>query len=278
MKKISKLTLSLVLVLSIFTLSACGNSKNTNTATDSKEEDNKIVIGVSPTPHAEIIENLQDEFKKEGLDVEVVVFDDYVQPNVQLDSGDLDANFFQHKPYFDSFVEEHNLELDVLGYVHVEPMGVYSKEFKSLDDVIDGAEVIIPNDASNGSRALLLLEKNGLIKLKDPTDIMATEKDIVENPKNLKFVPMDAQNIPRAFEDAGLGIINSNFAIPAGLDPYKDSLAIEDKDSPYANLVAVKKGDAEKEKFQKFLKVLHSEENKKFIEEKYKGAVVPAFK
>lgn len=274
MKKFSKLTLSFILVLSLLILSACNNKKDSA----SNENNNKIIIGVSPTPHAEIIENLKEDFENEDLDVEIVNFDDYVQPNIQLDSNDLDANFFQHKPYFDSFTKEHNLDLEVLGYIHLEPMAVYSTKFKSIDEVTDGSEVIIPNDPSNGSRALLLLEKNGLIKLKDKENIMSTEKDITENPKNLKFIPMDAQNIPRSYEDAELGIINSNFAIPAGLNPYKDSLAIEDEDSPYANLIAVKKGNAQQEKFQKFLKVLQSEKNKTFIEEKYKGAIIPAFK
>ena len=260
MKKII-LALSLFLAL---TLTACGEAKNGNVnaeknekvTEESKNDDNKIVVGVSPTPHGEIVEGLKDEFEKEGLDVEVVNFDDYIQPNLQLESGDLDANYFQHKPYLDSFTEERNIEnLEVLGYVHIEPMALYSEKYKSVDEIEDGSEIIIPNDPSNGAR----------------------EKDIKENPKNLKFTAMDAPSIAQVYKDSGAAVINSNFAIAQGLDPVKDSIKIESKDSPYANLVAVRKEDVEKEKFKKFIKVLNSEESKKFIEEKFEGAVIPAF-
>ena len=206
------------------------------------------------------------------------IFDDYIQPNLQLEAGDLDANYFQHKPYLDSFTEERNIDdLDVLGYGHIEPMAIYSEKYKSVDEIEDGAEIIIPNDPSNGARALILLEDAGLIKLKDKTNLNSTEKDIAENPKNLKFTAMDAPSIAQVYKDAGAAVINSNFAIGQGLDPTKDSIFLEPTDSPYANLVAIRKEDADKEKFKKFLKVLNSEEAKKFIEEKFKGAVIPAF-
>lgn len=282
MKKII-LALSLFLAL---TLTACGEVKNGNVnaeknekvTEESKNDDNKIVVGVSPTPHGEIVEGLKDEFEKEGLDVEVVNFDDYIQPNLQLESGDLDANYFQHKPYLDSFTEERNIEnLEVLGYVHIEPMALYSEKYKSVDEIEDGSEIIIPNDPSNGARALILLEDAGLIKLEDKKNLNSTEKDIKENPKNLKFTAMDAPSIAQVYKDSGVAVINSNFAIAQGLDPVKDSIKIESKDSPYANLVAVRKEDVEKEKFKKFIKVLNSEESKKFIEEKFEGAVIPAF-
>lgn len=282
MKKII-LALSLFLAL---TLTACGEAKNGNVnaeknekvTEESKNDDNKIVVGVSPTPHGEIVEGLKDEFEKEGLDVEVVNFDDYIQPNLQLESGDLDANYFQHKPYLDSFTEERNIEnLEVLGYVHIEPMALYSEKYKSVDEIEDGSEIIIPNDPSNGARALILLEDAGLIKLEDKKNLNSTEKDIKENPKNLKFIAMDAPSIAQVYKDSGAAVINSNFAIAQGLDPVKDSIKIELKDSPYANLVAVRKEDVEKEKFKKFIKVLNSEESKKFIEEKFEGAVIPAF-
>lgn len=282
MKKII-LALSLFLAL---TLTACGEAKNgivnaeknEKVTEESKNDDNKIVVGVSPTPHGEIVEGLKDEFEKEGLDVEVVNFDDYIQPNLQLESGDLDANYFQHKPYLDSFTEERNIEnLEVLGYVHIEPMALYSEKYKSVDEIEDGSEIIIPNDPSNGARALILLEDAGLIKLEDKKNLNSTEKDIKENPKNLKFTAMDAPSIAQVYKDSGAAVINSNFAIAQGLDPVKDSIKIESKDSPYANLVAVRKEDVEKEKFKKFIKVLNSEESKKFIEEKFEGAVIPAF-
>lgn len=282
MKKII-VALSLVLAL---TLTACGGAKKENTkaegnkavAEETKDGDNKIVIGVSPTPHGEIIEGLKDEFKGQGLDVEVVNFDDYVQPNLQLEAGDLDANYFQHKPYLDSFVEERGIKnLAVLGYVHIEPMALYSEKYKSIDEIKDGSEIIIPNDPSNGARALILLEDAGLIKLKDKTNLNLTEKDIAENPKNLKFTAMDAPSIVQVYKDAGAAVINSNFAIGKDLDPTKDSIFLESKDSPYANLVAIRKEDAEKEKFKKFIGVLNSDAAKKLIEEKFKGAVIPAF-
>ena len=276
MKNFKKLFLLGSVVLSL-ALTGCGGAKKEE-AEAPADADNKIVIGVSPTPHGEIIEGLKPEFEKEGLDVEVVNFDDYIQPNLQLEAGDLDANYFQHKPYLDSFVEERNIEnLDVLGYVHIEPMALYSEKYKSVEEIEDGAEIIIPNDPSNGARALILLEDAGLIKLKDKTNLNSTEKDIAENPKNLKFTAMDAPSIAQVYKDAGAAVINSNFAIGQGLAPTKDSIFLESTDSPYANLVAIRKEDAEKEKFQKFLKVINSDAAKKLIEEKFEGAVIPAF-
>lgn len=278
MKNFKKLFLLGSMVLSL-ALTGCGGAKKDDAKSEVPADgDNKIIIGVSPTPHGEIIEGLKPEFEKEGLDVEVVNFDDYIQPNLQLEAGDLDANYFQHKPYLDSFTEERNIDnLDVLGYVHIEPMALYSEKYKSVDEIEDGAEIIIPNDPSNGARALILLEDAGLIKLKDKTNLNSTEKDIAENPKNLKFTAMDAPSIAQVYKDSGAAVINSNFAIGQGLDPTKDSIFLEPTDSPYANLVAIRKEDADKEKFQKFLKVLNSEESKKFIEETFKGAVIPAF-
>lgn len=240
-------------------------------------EDNKIVLGVSPVPHEEIIEALMPRLQEAGLDVELVAFDDYVQPNIALDQGDLDANYFQHKPYLDNFSSERNLKLSSIGAVHIEPMGFYSAKVKSMDELKDGDEILIPNDPSNGARALLLFEKNGLIKLNDPTNPNVTEADITENPKNLKFTALDAANIANTYKDVAGGVINSNFALGAGLVPGKDSIIIEDKDSPYANIVAVRTGEENKEKFKVLMDVLHSEDCKKFIEEKYQGSIHPAF-
>lgn len=278
MKNFKKLFLLGSVILSL-ALTGCGGAKKDDAKKDAPSDgDNKIVIGVSPTPHGEIIEGLKSEFEKEGLDVEVVNFDDYIQPNLQLEAGDLDANYFQHKPYLDSFTEERNIDnLDVLGYVHIEPMALYSEKYKSVDEIEDGAEIIIPNDPSNGARALILLEDAGLIKLKDKTNLNSTEKDIAENPKNLKFTAMDAPSIAQVYKDSGAAVINSNFAIGQGLDPTSDSIFLESTESPYANLVAIRKEDADKEKFQKLLKILNSEEAKTFIEETFKGAVIPAF-
>ena len=285
MKKIFTLLLALTLLTSLV---ACNNSTgNTNndkaetgseTKTETKtDDDNKIIIGVSPVPHAEITEALKDEFAKEGLDVEVKVFDDYVQPNLALDQGDIDANYFQHIPYLINFAKERGLNLENLGSVHIEPMGLYSDKIKSLDELKDGDEVLIPSDPSNGRRALLLLEKNGLITLKDDTKEDITEKDIDQNTKNLKFTPIEAANIPNVYKDAALAAINTNFALGAGLNPSADAIALEDKDSPYANIIAVRKGDETKDKFQKLIKVFQSDACKKFIEDTYKGEIYPAF-
>lgn len=285
MKKIFTLLLALTLLTSLV---ACNNSTgntnkndaetNTETKTEAQtDDDNKIIIGVSPVPHAEITEALKDEFAKEGLDVEVKVFDDYVQPNLALDQGDIDANFFQHIPYLENFAKERGLSLENLGSVHIEPMGLYSDKIKSLDELKDGDEVLIPSDPSNGRRALLLLEKNGLITLKDDTKEDITEKDIDQNTKNLKFTPIEAANIPNVYKDAALAAINTNFALGAGLNPSADALALEDKDSPYANIIAVRKGDETKDKFQKLIKVFQSDACKKFIEDTYKGEIYPAF-
>lgn len=271
-----KLLLVGALLLSL-TLSACGGAKKEETK-ESAKDDNKIVIGVSPTPHAEIIEGLQDEFKKAGLDVEAVNFDDYVQPNLQLSSADIDANYFQHEPYFNEFTKERKIDnLSILGFVHTEPMAVYSKSLKDLKDLKDGDEIIIPNDPTNGARALILLEEAGVIKLKDKNNFNSTENDILENPKNIKFVAMDAPTIPKSYTDAAAAVINSNYAIGAELDPAKDSIFLEKKDSPYANLVAVRTEDKDKEKFKKLIEVLNSEACKKLIEEKFNGVIFPAF-
>lgn len=278
MKKILAVVgLSLALV-------GCGNGAqkanqagNAKEATKTEVADNTIKIGVSPTPHAEIIEALQPQFEEAGLKVEAVVFDDYIQPNEQLAAGDLDANYFQHGPYLEEFTKQNNLELTSVGNVHIEPMGVYSDKVKTVEEIKDGGEILIPNDATNGGRALLLLEQAGLIKLKDSSNLLSTEADIVENSKNLKFVAMEAQNIPNTYKDAELAVINANYALGAGLVPSKDALLLESGDSPYANLVAVRTGEEGQEKFKKLIEVLNSDGAKKVIEEKFEGAVVPAF-
>ena len=244
---------------------------------DALKDDNKVVLGVSPVPHEEIVESLKPKFEEAGLDVKIVAFDDYVQPNIALSEGDLDANYFQHKPYLDAFCAERNLKLTSLGGVHIEPMGFYSAKIKSLDELKDGDEILIPNDPSNGARALLLLEKNGLITLKNPDDPNVTEADIEKNEKNLKFTPLDAATIPNAYKDVAGAVINSNFALGAGLTPGKDSIIIEDKDSPYTNIVVVRTGEEKKEKFIVLMEILQSEDTKKFIEEKYEGSIHPTF-
>ena len=191
--------------------------------------------------------------------------------------GELDANFFQHEPYMNTFKEENNIDIVSIGGVHIEPMGLYSNKHDSIDDLPDGCEIAIPNDPTNGGRALLLLEKYDLIKLDEEAGILATENDIVENPKNIKIVPLEAAQLPRVLDDVDGAIINGNYALEAGLVPTKDSLILEDKDSPYANIVAVRAGEENEEKFKKLMEALRSDKMRKFIEETYEGGVIPAF-
>jgi D-methionine transport system substrate-binding protein len=258
----------LITILSFSFLTGCGKGKN---------DENLIRIGVSPEPHKKIVELVKDDLEKEGIKVEIIEFTDYIKPNLALSEGELDASFFQHEPYMNSFKEEKNIDIVSIGGVHIEPMGLYSSKYKSIDEIKDGSEIAIPNDATNGGRALLLLEEHGIIKLKDGVDILATENDIVENPKNLKFRPLEAAILPRVLNDVDGAIINGNYALEANLVPTKDAILLEDKDSPYANIIAIRGGEENQERFKKLMKALQSDKVKKFIEENYKGGVIPAF-
>lgn len=237
----------------------------------------KLKVGASPVPHAQLLQLVKDDLKNQDIDLEIIELTDYVTPNLLLDSKELDANFFQHKPYLDTFSKEKNLKLAIAGNIHVEPLGVYSKKVNKLEDLKKGGVVAIPNDPTNGGRALILLNNKGIIKLKNPTDLLATEFDIVENKNNLKFKSLDAAQIPRALTDVDLAVVNGNYALEAGLNPLTEALIIEGKESPYANLVAVREGDEKREDIQKLIKALQSEKVKEFIEVTYKGAVVTAF-
>ena len=237
----------------------------------------KLIVGATQVPHAEILEVVKPMLAKEGVELDIKVFSDYVQPNLQLADKELDANFFQHKPYLDTFNKDRGTQLVSVGLVHVEPFGGYSRKLKSVADLPSGATVAIPNDPSNSGRALLLLQKQGLIKLKDPANIVATPLDIVENPKKLKFQELEAAMLPRALDDVALALINTNYALEAGLVPTKDALFIEGADSPYANLVAARDDNKNSPAIKKLVDALHTAEVKQFILETYKGAVVPAF-
>lgn len=236
-----------------------------------------LTIGVSPVPHADIVNFVAPTLKNQGIEVKVVEFSDYVQPNLSLADKELDANFFQHKPYLDEFAESRGLKLESLVAVHIEPMGVYSKSVKKVEDLAEGAKIAIPNDPTNGGRALKVLETAGLIKLKADAGILATPNDIVENPKKLSFLEIEAAQLPRALDDVAAAVINSNFALGANLNPTKDAIAIESKDSPYANIVAIRAGESNREDLQKLKAVLTSPEVKKFLEDKFQGSIVPAF-
>jgi len=266
-----------ILLISLLALTVVGCSKETSQSKTSDETTEVIRIGVTPEPHGKIVESIKDDLEKEGIKIEIVEFTDYVTPNLALADGDLDANFFQHEPYLNDFIKEKNVDLVSIGSIHIEPMGLYSSKYKSIDQIEDGAEIAIPSDATNGGRALLLLEKTGLIKLDDKAGILATEKDIVDNPKNLKFTPLEAAQLPRVLQDVDGAVINGNYALESGLIPTKDAIFLEDKSSPYANIVVVRKGEEHQEKFKKLMKALQSDEVKQFIEENYEGGVIPAF-
>jgi len=237
----------------------------------------KLVVGATQVPHAEILEVVKPALAKQGVDLDIKVFSDYVQPNLQLADKQLDVNFFQHQPYLDTFNKDRKTNLVSVGPVHVEPFGGYSKHVKNLAEIKDGAAIAIPNDPSNSGRALLLLQKQGLIKLNPAAGITATPLDIVENPRHLKFRELDAAILPRSLDDVALALINTNYALEAGLVPTRDALFIEGADSPYANIVVARQDNKDAPAVRKLVEALHSEAVRKFIAEKYKGAVVPAF-
>ncbi|NYT44390.1 MetQ/NlpA family ABC transporter substrate-binding protein [Pollutimonas thiosulfatoxidans] len=236
-----------------------------------------LSVAATPVPHAELLEFVKPALAKDGIELDIKVFTDYVQPNQQVADGHIDVNFFQHQPYLDSFNKERGTKLVTVGLVHVEPFGAYSSKIKDIKDLKDGALVALPNDPSNGARALLLLQKEGLIKLKDPTNILATSRDISENPKKLKFKELEAATLPRILPDVDLALINTNYALEAGLNPVKDALFIEGAESPYANIIVTDESRKDDASIASLVKALNTPEVKKFIEEQYKGAIVPAF-
>ncbi|WP_394559976.1 MetQ/NlpA family ABC transporter substrate-binding protein [Aquipseudomonas alcaligenes] len=237
----------------------------------------EISVAATAVPHAELLEFVKPALAKEGVELKIKVFTDYVQPNVQVAEGRLDANFFQHQPYLDEFNASRGTTLVSIAGVHVEPFGAYSSKIKNLADLPQGAQVVIPNDATNGGRALLLLQKAGVIKLKDGAGITATVKDIAENPKAIKVRELEAATLPRVLAQVDLALINTNYALEAGLNPTKDALVIEGADSPYVNILVTTSEKKDNADLQKLAKALHTPEVKKFIADKYKGAVVPAF-
>jgi D-methionine transport system substrate-binding protein len=256
-------------------LAACGSSDDSSSAASS----DTLKVGVSPVPHGEILKYVADNLAAaESLKIEIVEFDDYVQPNVALQEKQLDANYFQHIPYLEEEVASKGYKFKALAPVHIEPLGVYSKTVKNIADVPAGGVVGIPNDPSNSGRALNLLAANGLLTLKDGVGVKATVADIATNPKNLDIKALDAAQLPRSLEDTAISVINGNYAIETGLKPATDSLALESgSDNPYANLVVVREGEEGDARVAKLEKLLHSAEVKKFIEDKYQGSVLAAF-
>ena len=275
-------------VLGSFALTACGGNSATGSsaatsgaATSSSASNGTVItVGASPSPHAEILKAVEDEIKAAGYELKVVEYNDYVQPNVALSEGDLDANYFQHKPYLDNYNQENGTDLVSAAAIHFEPMGIYAGKSSDIKNVPDGAKIAVPSDATNEARALLLLQDQGVLKLKDGVGLEATKNDIAENPHNVEFVEVEAASVPRTLQDADFGVINGNYALSAGLDTTA-TLASEGAGSEaaktYANIVAVRKGEDQTDKTKALVKALTSDTAKKFIENQYKGSVIPVF-
>ncbi|QNR96884.1 MetQ/NlpA family ABC transporter substrate-binding protein [Stenotrophomonas sp. 169] len=259
------LLLSLVAALA---LSACGKSGDAS---------QKLVVAATAVPHAEILDVVKPMLKEQGVELDVRVFNDYVQPNDQLVQKQVDVNYFQTEPYLDAYNRDRKTDLVTVVGVHIEPFGAYSRNVKSLDELRDGADVVIPNDPSNNSRALILLHNAGVIQLKDPKNALATQRDITANPKHLKFRELDSAMLPRVLDQVDLALINTNYALDAGLNPTQDALAIESKDSPYVNFLVARTDNKDDARVQKLAAALTSPQVKEFIAQKYKGAVLPAF-
>jgi D-methionine transport system substrate-binding protein len=274
-----KWILSILLVVVLAALAACGSD-----SASSKQEkaegllsDGKLVVGVTAGPHEQILEKVKELGEKKGLKIELKVFNEYVMPNVALAEKELDLNVFQHEPYLNAFKEDRNLDLVKVGDTVNFPMGIYSTSVKDVKDLKKGAKIGLPNDPTNGARALILFEQAGLIKLKDGVGVKATLKDIEENKNDYQFIELEASQIPRQLEELDAAAINTNFAIEHGFVPSKDSIFIEPKDSPWVNIAAVRSESKDDEAVQQFLDLYHSDEVKKFIEETFQGSVVASW-
>lgn len=272
--------LSLASVLAAGALVGCGSkeSADSSASTDETADLETITVAASATPHSEILEAAKEALKEQGYDLQVTVFDDYVQPNEVVESGDFDANYFQHVPYLDSFNEEHGTHLVDAGDIHYEPFGIYPGTKSSLDDIAEGDVIAIPNDTTNEARALLLLQDNGLLTLKDGVGLEATVNDIIDNPHNIDFEELEAAQVARVANEVAYVVLNGNYALEAGFSVAKDSIAYESTDSvaaeTYVNIIAVYEGHENDAKIKALVDVLKSDDIKKFIEDTYDGAVV----
>lgn len=273
MKRKSVLSLILVGVIAVGMI-GCSNSSK-----ESVNDDKIIKIGVSPVPHKEIVEQIVPDLEAKGYTVEIIEYSDYVQPNVALDEGELDANYFQHIAYLNSFNKDKGTKITYTAEIHLEPMAGFSKKYKSIDEIKDGDKVALPNDPSNEARALRVLESAGLIKVK--AGELVTPADITENNKNLEFVEFEAAQLPRVLDEFAIAVINGNYALEAGLDATKDAIVVEDKNADVLkerrNVLAVREGSESTQKIKDLTEAMTSDKVKKFIEDKYKGAVVPVF-
>lgn len=278
MKKRSILTAIIAGIVSIG-LIGCGNSEGSSNDSSSNGDDKVIKVGVSPVPHKEIMEVAKPLLEAKGYTVEIVEFTDYVLPNTALESGEIDANYFQHIAYLNSFNADNGTHLTYTAEIHLEPMGAFSKKYKTVDEVEEGAVVAVPDDPSNEARALRVLAAAGLIEVNDGE--LITTADITSNPKNLEFKELEAATLPRVLEDVDIAVINGNYALEAGLDVNNDAFYAEDKNveslKERRNVLAVKEGNENSQKIKDLTEALTSDEVREFIEEKYKGAVVPVF-
>lgn len=284
----------LTAALAVAALAGCGNTATSEPAAEATEsasttaaqeaentssEDKTITVAASATPHAEILEQAKSILAEQGWDLQVTVFDDYVQPNNVVESGDFDANYFQHIPYLESFNEEHGTHLVNAGGIHYEPFGIYPGTKTSLDDLSSGDVIAVPNDTTNEARALLLLQDNGILTLKDGVGLEATVNDIVENPKDVKIQELAAEQVARVREEVAFVVLNGNYALQAGLSVGKDAIKFETSDSEaaktYVNVIAVKEGNENSDKIKALVSALKSDEIKKYINDTYDGAVIP---
>ena len=240
-------------------------------------QDKPLKIGVTAGPHAQIFEQVKKVAEQQGLKIQVVEFSDYVQPNAALAAGDLDANSYQHKPYLDAQIKDRGYKFAVAANTVNFPIGLYSKKVKKLADLKEGARFGIPNDPTNGGRVLLLLQAQGLIKLKDGAGLKATPLDVIDNPKKIKLIELDAAQLARALDEVDAAAVNTNYAIPAGLVPTRDAIAIEAPKSPYANVIAVREQDKDKPEFKKLIKAYHSAEVKAYVNKEFKDSIVTAW-
>lgn len=275
MKKVLAILLTGVLTIGCF--AGCGNSDQGSSKGDSE---NKVIkVAASATPHAEILEQAEPILKEQGWTLEVEVFDDYIQPNNVVDSGDFDANYFQHIPYLENFNVEHGTQLVNAGGIHYEPFGIYPGQKSNLDDLAEGDSIAVPNDTTNEARALLLLQDNGIITLKEGAGLEATVNDIVDNPKNIEIVELEAAQIARVVDEVAFVVLNGNYALQANFSVAKDSIAYETSDSEaaktYVNVIAVKEGNEDSEAIKALVDVLKSDEIKEYINNTYDGAVIP---
>ncbi len=276
MKKVFAIILICCLALTV--IAGCSSEQPAN---EPAAELQPIIVGASVTPHGEILNAAKEELAAKGYDLQIVKFNDYVQPNLNLESGDLDANYFQHLPYLEDFNLENGTKLVSLAAIHYEPFGIYAGKTAAIADLADGAVIAVPNDTTNEARALLLLEAQGLIKLNPDAGLKATKIDIVENTKNLDIREMEAAQLTRTLPDVDMAVINGNYAIQAGLNASTDALAVEAADSlaaeTFANIIAIREGDETREDLAALVEVLTGETVKAFINDTYQGAVVPMF-